>query len=114
MIRALAVVALGVVLTSCREDCVATCPLPVAVIVHVTGGVVPGPVEGVFIRTAGDRTGAGANVCRTEAPGSICTVPGHAGTYELEVGAPGFQTRAAPSTSPARHRRGAAARQSTL
>jgi hypothetical protein len=83
---------LSVALSSCRDDCVATCPLPVAVVVHVTAGAAAGPVDGAFIRTAGERTAAGPNTCRAETPATICTVPGHAGTYELEVGAPGFQT----------------------
>jgi hypothetical protein len=90
VVRGLVAVGLAASLASCREDCVATCALPVAVIVHVTAGGVPGPVNGAFVRSLGPV--AGPEGCVAEQPASICIVPGHAGTYDIEVGAPGFQT----------------------
>jgi hypothetical protein len=90
MVRGLAVVVLGMALVSCREECIMSCPLPVAVIVHVTAGAAAGPVDGAFVRVSGPPAGTASCVAETLA--SVCFVPGYAGSYDLEVGAPGFQT----------------------
>jgi hypothetical protein len=58
-----------------------------ALIVWVTAGSAAGPVNGAFIQVLG-----GTNFCRPQADASVCSVPGSAGTYDLDVGAPGFQT----------------------
>lgn len=78
---------LGMALVSCGE-CLTSCPLGMAVIVRVTAPPAGGPVNGAFIQVSGAIT----NPCTPQADASVCNVPGPAGRYELEVGAPGFQT----------------------
>lgn len=74
---------------ACCGKCLSIpCPMPIAISVNVTAGGVPGPVKGAFIRVNfGDAYG-----CAIGVTASICSVPGYGGAYDLEVGAPGFQT----------------------
>ena len=78
-----AVGALGMTLTSCSHDCVALpCALPVAIIITVTGAT-SGAVEGAVVQVSGALV--------TSMPcHATCRVPGTAGTYTLDVTAPGF------------------------
>jgi PEGA domain-containing protein len=60
------------------------CPLPLAIVIKVTAGVTGGPVNGAVVHVSG---AAMASVpCN-----ATCYVPGYAGTYSLEIEAPGFQ-----------------------
>jgi hypothetical protein len=84
----LAVLALnGIALMSCaREDCLALpCPLPLALAINVSGGTAGAPVDGAVVRVSG--AAVTTIPCST-----VCRVPGTAGTYNLEVTAPGFET----------------------
>src|SRR5690349_6934168 len=89
------VLTLAVLTSSCltTPDCVLTCPLPLAVAVTVTREGSAGPVEGVFLRV----TGAVSSMGPCNDPGraggpTVCSVGGYAGTYQLEISAPGFET----------------------
>jgi hypothetical protein len=75
---------------SCGGDPVCVippCAFPVAIQVSVHTGTSQSGVVGAFVRASGtnDIPCAGGSA----AP---CIVPGDAGTYQLDVGAPGFQT----------------------
>jgi len=54
--------------------------------VTVTAGTTGAPVPGVSIAFTGPSIGGGP------CPESKCVVPGTAGTYELDLSAPGYQT----------------------
>jgi hypothetical protein len=74
------------------------CVMPWAasiVIIDGTGNTVPGafarvsgPVLGSFCRPGSD-----ASVCEVACSEGRCEVFGHSGTYQVEVGAPGFQSQ---------------------
>lgn len=81
--------ALGVVITSCGDggrDCLPfPCPLPLAGILDVTAGATGGPVNGAVVKVSG--------AVVTTVPCSLtCYLHGYAGTYTLDVEAPGFQS----------------------
>ncbi len=85
-LRALPVLLLA---TACgaEADCIVPpCALPLAIEVTVTGGAGGLPMSGATIAVAGPLTGGGP--CQ----GSVCHVLGPAGTYEIDVGAPGHAT----------------------
>jgi hypothetical protein len=73
-----------------RSDCIPPpCALPLAILVNVrttTGAAVPGAVLQVSGATSS------TSPCSTAADVSTCFVPGTAGTYDLVLTAPGFQT----------------------
>ena len=72
-------------------DCLALpCAVPFAVQVTVTAAGSGAPVPGAFVAVAGPVSGQGA--CAQAAVGTQCAVAGGAGTYELDVGAPGYRT----------------------
>jgi len=75
---------LGVGLTSCGHECPALpCALPIAITISVTKAAAGGPVEGATVQVTGAAT--------TSMPcPALCRVPGTAGTYNLDVTAPGF------------------------
>jgi hypothetical protein len=80
--------ALHAALTGCAgHECLQPpCPLPLAITVTVTDAATGGPLNGATLHVSGATT---ATIpCNT-----LCYVPGTAGTYVLEVGAPGFQSR---------------------
>ena len=75
---------------SCGDDAVCVippCAFPIAIQVSVHTGTSQSGVAGAFVRTSGtsDTPCAGGSA----AP---CIVSGYAGRYQLDVGAPGFQT----------------------
>jgi hypothetical protein len=84
----LALSTLGVALVSCGDrghDCLALpCPQPLALIINVTAGT-GGPVNGAVVNVSG---AVDATVPCT----LTCYVPGDAGTYILDVQAPGFRS----------------------
>jgi hypothetical protein len=63
------------------------CLAPIAVAVDVTAGGSAAGVPGAFVQVAG-----GSSISCDQAAGSTCLVPGGAGTYQLVIGAPGFQS----------------------
>jgi hypothetical protein len=71
-------------LASCGHDCLALpCALPIAITITVAGGTSGASVDGVTVQV----TGAAVTSMPCNA---ICRVPGTAGTYNLDVMAPGF------------------------
>ena len=84
----LVVLALGT--TACAgRNCVLTpCAPPLAATVTVTSSVSGDSVPGAFVRAPG----VSSAIPCTVSPGTTCDIPGGAGTYELDIGAPGFQT----------------------
>jgi hypothetical protein len=65
------------------------CALPFAVQLTVTDSASLGPVPGATVAIAGAESGqAPCNV----APGATCMIPGPAGTYELDISAPGYRS----------------------
>ena len=90
----LALAALSAALASCGahddEECLhPPCAIPAAMTINVTAGAGGGPIGGAFVKVSGAIVST--IPCNAE-PGSTCYVPGLAGTYSLEVGAPGFQS----------------------
>jgi hypothetical protein len=87
----LIVLPLSAGLSSCLDDCgggIASCALDYAVTVMVTEQATGRPVADVTI----DVGGFGSAVpCRVEGAATVCRVIGSFGTYQLAVGAPGFQ-----------------------
>ncbi|MEP6617945.1 MAG: hypothetical protein ABJE47_01470 [bacterium] len=63
------------------------CVMSIAVAVTVNSSVTGTPIAGSFVQP----TGGGQLPC-TQAAESTCRVPGGGGTYELDIGAPGYQT----------------------
>lgn len=83
----LAVVTLLV--SACDAACVQPpCPLPTAITVTVTSSVTGDSVPGAFVQMNAQ---SGPEPC-TLSPGTTCDVPGGAGTYDLTIGAPGYET----------------------
>lgn len=83
--------ALALSATSCGDSAVTNCvhppcPAPFALSVTVISGLSGGSVAGAFVQTS-----ANTLPC-TQSPGTTCIVPGNAGQYELDIGAPGYQT----------------------
>jgi hypothetical protein len=60
--------------------------MPIAITINVTAAATGGPVTGAFLEDVF------AGVVNTSLCTPTCFVPGTAGTYQLTVGAPGFQT----------------------
>jgi hypothetical protein len=72
-------------LASCGGDCVLRpCPMPVAITARVIDVATGSPVNGATLRQGPTGT---PNPC-----GPLCYVPGTAGTYVLDVSAPGYQS----------------------
>ncbi len=79
------------------QECVPV-PGPVrpAVQISVTAQHSAGPVTGAFVvvsRPGQSELGHSTQSCSPESAASVCRVQGGAGTYDLEVGAPGFTTQ---------------------
>jgi len=85
----LALFALGVTTPSCGvvgHDCLALpCPMPMALFIDVSAAGTGGPATGAVINVSG------AAISTIPCPQS-CFVPGYAGTYVLDVEAPGYQS----------------------
>jgi hypothetical protein len=79
--------ALGVAATSCRgQECLALpCALPVALVIVVTAAEGGAPVSDAVVQVSG------AFASTLPCPAGTCRVPGTAGTYTLDIRAPGFQ-----------------------
>jgi hypothetical protein len=88
MHMSLATKLLAVALLSCSDlPCVALpCPLPVAIEIAVNAGNSTAAIPGAFVQVAG------STVPCTQGPATTCAVVGTSGSYELDIGAPGFQT----------------------
>jgi len=74
---------------SCGGDAVCVvlpCPFPIAVNLTVRA-TSQNAIVGAFVRVSGQ----GNSPC-TDGSVALCFVSGYAGTYELDIGAPGFQT----------------------
>jgi hypothetical protein len=83
-------VALSVALTSCGShaagDCLALpCPLPLAITVRVTDATTGDAVNDATLHVSGAATA----IIPCNGP---CYLPGVAGTYVLDISAPGFQS----------------------
>jgi hypothetical protein len=83
-------VAIMVAVLSTSGGCVKCdplCVLPTAITITVTSSAAAGPVNGVVVQANG-------SVGPTQCAGSptTCLVLGSAGTYSLDISAPGFQT----------------------
>lgn len=78
-------------LTACGEvvvECVRPpCLEPIAVRVTVTSSTTGQPIMGAFVRREPQ---SGGEPC-VRSPGT-CVIPGIAGTYSFEIGAPGYQS----------------------
>jgi hypothetical protein len=87
--RILAIAGSAVILASCGvvgHDCLALpCPMPMALFIDVTADATGRPVIGAVVKVSGP------TITTTPCPQS-CAVPGYAGTYVVDIEAPGFQT----------------------
>jgi hypothetical protein len=84
-------VALALLVIACQSDspCVAApCPLGLAIRLTVTSGTSSASVPGAFVHLPQ----ISPDPQCTQSPGSTCLLPGVLGTYEIDVGAPGYQT----------------------
>jgi len=85
----LALATVAVMITSCGvvgHDCLALpCPLPLALTIDVTAQDSGAHVNGAVVRVSGP-------VMTTMTCNQTCYLPGYAGTYVLDVEAPGFQS----------------------
>ena len=91
----LAILAGLVWLTACRHptesDCVhVPCPLPSAIMLTVTSAA-GGPVPDLTLTVAGSVSSTGP--CSVGPSAASCFVLGTAGTYDLQLTAPGFQNK---------------------
>jgi hypothetical protein len=87
----LALAALGAAVISCggsgEPDCLhKPCPMPIALFITVTDAVTGVAVTGAVVRTSQ------GGVVHTMPCGFPCYEPGYAGTYVLDVEAPGYQS----------------------
>jgi hypothetical protein len=62
------------------------CALPMALTITLTSATATGPVNGAVVQVSGALAGSCGG-----SP-TVCFVPGYAGTYNLSISAPGFQT----------------------
>ena len=78
---------LGLASAGCRQhECLALpCALPVAIVITATAADGGAPVSDAAVQVSGALTST------LPCPGGTCRVPGTAGTYTLDVHAPGFQ-----------------------
>lgn len=75
--------------SACESACLQPpCPLPLAITVTVTSSVTGDSIPGAFVQ---QNAQSSAQPC-TLTPGTTCDVMGGAGSYDLTIGAPGFQT----------------------
>jgi hypothetical protein len=82
--------ALGLASVRCGHDCeLPPCVVRFAIRVDVTAQGSGGPVSGAFVIVSGAATGTVP--CTPDAGASTCHIGGTAGTYTLEIGAPGFE-----------------------
>ena len=81
--------ALALSAISCGTDpcLIAPCPLPFAVTITVTSSISGASVNGSFVQNPPSDP-----LPCNGSPGTTCAVFGSAGTYQLDIGAPGFQT----------------------
>jgi hypothetical protein len=81
---------LSIALLACSKGpCVTEpCPLPMAITINVTSGASGAPLTSAFANLA--LTGGGTESLSCDA--GECFVPGTAATYNLTIGAPGFQS----------------------
>jgi hypothetical protein len=99
--------------TACSADgtCVVPpCALSIAVTVIVTSASVSQPLPaGVFLTFTLNGT-SGNGFCSSRDQTAICELPGSGGTYQIAIGAPGFQTqsRTANVTAPSPQKCGCA------
>jgi hypothetical protein len=75
--------------TDTQGRCLALpCPLPIALTIDVTSST-GGPAAGATILVSGGTNGTVP--CEAGTTASTCRVAGQAGTYQLEITAPGFE-----------------------
>lgn len=80
-------------LTACGSDVCITppCPFPIAVSLTVSSAQPNATLSNVFVHVAGADSLSGSSC--GQGPGTAsCIIPGYAGTYQLAIGAAGFQT----------------------
>jgi hypothetical protein len=94
-----AVIGLGAVvagLGACgHHECPACFAPGPAIEIRVTAQGAPGPVSGVWVVASRATPGSASQTtaCNGESDASVCRVFGEAGTFNLQVGAPGFDSR---------------------
>lgn len=86
-LRMAIVVAVVSACSSC-VNCDPLCALPTAIAITVTSSAAGGPVNGVVVQASGGLVGQG----QCAGSPTTCFVLGGAGTYSLDISAPGFQT----------------------
>ena len=77
---------LGMACSGNSECLPVPCALPLALTVAVTSSAASGPVTGAFVQVQAPQSGSPIPCAAT------CVVPGLAGTYQVDIGAPGFTT----------------------
>jgi hypothetical protein len=88
MHMSLATKLLAVGLLSCSDlPCVALpCPLPLAIEIVLNANNSTAAIPGAFVQVGGN------TVPCTQGSATACLIAGTSGAYELDIGAPGFQT----------------------
>jgi hypothetical protein len=83
--------ALSVALAACSHDCVALpCTAPIAVFLTVTASGSSASISGAVVNASGALSET--IPCSSQPTGAVCVIGGYAGTYNLAVAAPGFQS----------------------
>ncbi len=87
-------VTLGLTFTACDETSVQyllpPCVLPIALEITVSNANTHASIPGAFI-VVGSGGSSQQSPC-TQGAETVCIAPGGSGTYEVDIGAPGFQT----------------------
>jgi hypothetical protein len=83
------IVSLATVSCGGNEPCVPPpCPAPIAAIVRISAGGTEGSLTNAFVKDARN----GGILAQCSGSPAVCSVSGEHGTYELEIGAPGFRS----------------------
>lgn len=81
--------ALGMSILACNEPCIVPpCPPPLALAISVTSSATGAPIATAFVKVVSPPQLPDSIACG----GGPCYVPGLPGTYQVVIGAPGYQS----------------------
>jgi len=92
--RSLALCSLCAFCSSPTTNCDVACPIPLAFTVAVTSSTSGAPIDSASLTLSavpGDTYDPAPTACN-QLPGNACAILGFAGTYSVQIAAPGYQT----------------------